>query len=178
MLETKKKEGPTNWIIEQIKLIAPKRKIQILDFASGNGRNSIHLAEKDKIITAIDKDSKRLDHYRKFNYINTICFDLETDKEWPLKNDYYDIIIVVNYLYRPRINNLINLLKTGGYLFYETFALGNEKYGSPRNPDYLLKDKELLNFFSKNNEILSYFNGVVTEEKISIKQRCLIKKAS
>ena len=69
MLETKKKERPTNWIIEQIKLIAPKRKIQILDFASGNGRNSIHLAEKDKIITAIDKDSKKLDDYRKFNYI-------------------------------------------------------------------------------------------------------------
>ena len=178
MLETKEKERPTNWIIEQIKLIAPKRKIQILDFASGNGRNSIHLAEKDKIITAIDKDSKRLDDYRKFNYINTICFDLETDEEWPLKNEYYDIIIVVNYLYRPKIKKLINLLNSGGHLFYETFALGNEKYGSPRNPDYLLKDKELLNFFSKDNEILSYFNGVVTEEKISIKQRCLIKKAS
>ena len=95
-----------------------------------------------------------------------------------MKNDYYDIIIVVNYLYRPKINNLINLLKNGGYLFYETFALGNEKYGSPKNPDYLLKDKELLNLFAKENEILSYFNGVVTEEKISIKQRCLIKKTS
>ena len=178
MLETKKIERPTNWIIEQIKLIAPKRKIQILDFASGNGRNSIHLAEKDKIITAIDKDSKKLDYYRKLNYINTICFDLETDKELPLKNDYYDIIIVVNYLYRPRIKNLIDLLKTGGYLFYETFSLGNEKYGSPKNPDYLLKDKELLDFFSKENRILSYFNGVVKEEKIAIKQRCLIKKAS
>ena len=178
MLETKKKERPTNWIIEQIKLIAPKRKIQILDFASGNGRNSIHLAEKNKIITAIDKDSKKLDEYRNFDYINTICFDLETDKKWPLKNDYYDIIIVVNYLYRSKINNLINLLKTGGYLFYETFSLGNEKYGSPKNLDYLLKDKELLNFFSKDNKILSYFNGMVTEEKISIKQRCLIKKAS
>ena len=95
-----------------------------------------------------------------------------------MKNEYYDIIIVVNYLYRPKIKKLINLLNNGGHLFYETFALGNEKYGSPRNPDYLLKDKELLNFFSKDNEILSYFNGVVTEEKISIKQRCLIKKAS
>ena len=97
MLETKKKERPTNWIIEQIKLIASKREIQILDFASGNGRNSIHLAEKDKIITAIDKNSKRLDDYRKFKYINTICFDLETDKEWPLKNEYYDIIICLLY---------------------------------------------------------------------------------
>ena len=178
MLETKKKERPTNWIIEQIKLIAPKRKIQVLDFASGNGRNSIHLAEKDKIITAIDWDRQKLKEYENYNYINTICFDLETDEEWPLKNEYYDIIIVVNYLYRPKIKKLINLLNNGGHLFYETFALGNEKYGSPKNPDYLLKDKELLNLFSKENEILSYFNGVLTEDKISVKQRCLIKKAS
>ena len=178
MLKSEINKKPTTWIIEQIKLLAHKRKIQILDFASGNGRNSIHLAGKDKIITAIDKDSKRLDDYSKFNYINTICFDLETDEEWPLKNEYYDIIIVVNYLYRPKIKKLINLLNNGGYLFYETFALGNEKYGSPKNPDYLLKDKELLNFFSKENEILSYFNGKIIEEKISIKQRCLIKKTS
>ena len=178
LLKSKKTEQPTKWIIEQIKLIAPQKKIQILDFASGNGRNSIHLAEENKIITAIDKDSKKLNNYKNFNFINTICFDLESNKEWPLKNEYYDIIIVVNYLYRPKTKKLINLLINGGYLFYETFALGNEKYGPLKNPDYLLKDKELLNLFSKGNEILSYFNGVVTEDKISVKQRCLIKKAS
>ncbi len=95
-----------------------------------------------------------------------------------MKNEYYDIIIVVNYLYRPKIKKLINLLKNGGYLFYETFSLGNEKYGSPKNPNFLLKDREIINLISKQNEILSYFNGKVIEEKISIKQRCLIKKTS
>ena len=176
MLKSEKKEEPTNWVIDQIKLIAPKRKIQILDFASGNGRNTIQLAEKNRIITAIDKDSKKLDNYKRLNYINTICFDLETNKEWPLKNEYYDIIIVINYLYRPKIKKLMNLLSYGGYLFYETFSQGNEIFGSPKNPDYLLKDRELINLFSKENEILSYFNGKVLERQISIKQRCLIKK--
>ena len=42
------------------------------------------------------------------NSDKAICFDLETDEEWPLKNEYYDIIIVVNYLYRPKIKKLIN----------------------------------------------------------------------
>ena len=178
LLKSKKTEQPTKWIIEQIKLIAPQKKIQILDFASGNGRNSIHLAEENKIITAIDKDSKKLNNYKNFNFINTICFDLESNKEWPLKNEYYDIIIVVNYLYRPKIKKLMNLLKKGGYLLYETFSLGNEKFGSPQNRNYLLKDRELINLFSKENQILSYFNGKVFEKKISIKQKCLIKKAS
>ena len=169
---------PTKWIVEQIKLIAPKGKIQILDFASGNGRNSIHLASKDRIITAIDKDSQKLNNYKNFNYINTICFDLETNKKWPLNDEYYDVVIVVNYLYRPKIRELLKLLKNGGYLFYETFSVGNERYGSPKNPNYLLKNRELTNLFSKENEILSYFNGKVIDEKISIKQRCLIKKTS
>ena len=178
MLKTKRNERPTTWIIEQIKLLAPKKEIQVLDFASGNGRNSIHLAEKNRNITAIDKDSKKLVSYKHFEYINTICFDLETNQNWPLKEKYYDFIIVVNYLYRPKIKNLMNLLKNGGYLFYETFSIGNERYGSPKNKNFLLKDKELANLFGKENDILSYFNGKVIEEKISIKQRCLIRKTS
>ena len=83
MLKSKINKQPKTWIIEQIKLLAPKRKIQILDFASGNGRNSIHLAGKNRIVTAIDKDSMELVQYDHFEYINTICFDLETDQNWP-----------------------------------------------------------------------------------------------
>ena len=92
-MKSKIYKQPTIWIIEQIKLLAPKRKIQILDFASGNGRNSTQLAGKNRNITAIDKDSMKLVQYDHFEYINTICFDLETDQNWPLKVDYYDVII-------------------------------------------------------------------------------------
>ena len=178
MLKSKIDRQPTTWIIEQIKLLAHRRKIEILDFASGNGRNSIHLAEKNRNITAIDKDSMKLVQYGHLEYINTICFDLETNQNWPLKEKYYDIIIIVNYLYRPKIKKLMSLLKNGGYLFYETFSVGNERYGSPKNLNFLLKDRELINLFSKKNEILSYFDGKIIDEKISVKQRCLIKKTS
>ena len=148
----------------------------MLDFACGEGRHCINLANSNRAITAIDKDYKKLKEYKNFDNIKTICFDLETDEEWPLKNNWYDIIIVVNYLYRPKIKNLTHLLKEGGYLFYETFAKGNEKYGSPKNPEYLLRDRELINIFCKHFTVLSYFNGKVKGEKISIKQRCVLKK--
>ena len=167
---------PTSWIIEQIALFSSDKKLQILDFASGNGRNSIYLANKNRTITAIDRDYEKLYKYKDIDYINTICFDLENNQRWPLNRNYYDIIIVVNYLYRKKIMDLTKLLKEGGYLFYETFSIGNEKYGSPKNPNFLLKDRELLNLFSKENDVLSYFNGIVKEEKLSMKQRCLIKK--
>ena len=105
------------------------------------------IIKKNIIVTAIDKDQEKLNKYKNFKNINTICFDLETNEEWPLVKEYYDVIIVVNYLYRPKIKKLINLLKKNGFLFYETFSLGNEKYGSPKNPNFLLKNKELLDIF-------------------------------
>ena len=176
MKKTNVKSYPSNWIIEQIKNIEPLKRLKILDFASGEGRHSINLAHKNRIITAIDKDHKKLELYTNLDNINTICFDLEDEKEWPLKSNSFDIIIVVNYLYRPKIKKLTRLLKKGGYLFYETFAIGNEKYGSPKNPNFLLKDKELIKIFSKDYNIMSYFYGKVIESKVSIKQRCALKK--
>ena len=101
----------SKWISNQIDALQIKKKINLLDFASGNGRNSIPISKKDILITAIDKDQEKLGKYTSFKNINTICFDLETNEEWPLVREYYDVIIVVNYLYRPKIKKLINLLK-------------------------------------------------------------------
>ena len=166
----------SKWIFNQIDALQIKKKINLLDFASGNGRNSIPLSNKNFIVTAIDKDQEKLNKYKNHNNINTIPFDLETEKEWPLSREYFDVIIVVNYLYRPKIKKLIDLLKKNGYLFYETFSFGNEKYGSPKNPDFLLKDGELLDIFENELVPLSYYNGKIIGENISIKQRASFKK--
>jgi len=32
-------------------------------------------------------------------------------------------------------------------LIYETFAVGNEAFGKPSNPNFLLQPNELLSFF-------------------------------
>ena len=167
---------PSTWIMNQINALKIRRKINILDFASGNGRHAINLSKNYSMITAIDKDIEKLNLYKNIENINTICFDLETDEEWPLEKESFDIIIVTNYLYRPRIKDLASFLKKGGFLFYETFAVGNENYGRPINPNYLLKDKELIDIFKGKCEILYYFQGKVVNDKTSIIQRCSLKK--
>ena len=166
----------SEWIFNQIEALKFKKKINLLDFASGSGRNSIPLLKKNITVTAIDNDQKKLNKYKHFNNINTICFDLETAQEWPLVKEYFDVIIVVNYLYRPKIKKLINLLKKDGYLFYETFSSGNEKFGSPKNPDFLLRDRELLNIFGQDLLPLSFFDGQLYNGKTVIKQRGSFKK--
>ena len=166
----------SEWIFNQIESLKIKKKINLLDFASGNGRNCIPLPKKNIIVTAIDKDQEKLNKYKNFNNINTICFDLETKEEWPLVKEYYDVIIVVNYLFRPKIKKLITLLKKDGFLFYETFSLGNEKYGSPKNPNFLLKDGELLDIFGQELLPISFYVGQIKGKNIAIKQMGGFKK--
>ena len=166
----------SEWIFNQIESLNINKKINLLDFASGDGRNCIPLSKKNINVTAIDIDQEKLNKYKSFKNINTITFDLETTEQWPLVKEYYDIIIVVNYLYRPNIKKLINLLNKNGFLFYETFSLGNEKYGFPKNPNYLLKDKELLDTFGQELLPLSFYDGKLNNGKIAIKQRASFKK--
>ena len=166
----------SDWIFSQIEALQIKKKINLLDFASGHGRNCIPLSNKNIIITAIDKDQEKLNKYKSLNNINTICFDLETIEEWPLIREYYDVIIVVNYLHRPKIKKLTNLLKKNGFLFYETFSIGNVDYGSPKNPNFLLRDNELLNVFGGELLPLSFYDGKIKGHKVSIKQRASFKK--
>ena len=170
------KAQPSCWIIDRIKAITGKKELQILDFASGSGRHSISLADPKRKITAVDNDSKKLSSYKNYQNIKTMCFDLETNEKWPFDKNYYDIVIVTNYLYRPKIKNIGNLVKENGFLFYETFATGNEKLGKPSNPDYLLKNMELIEVFKKNFNILYYFNGEQFKYKKSLIQRCAMQK--
>ena len=64
-----------------------------------------------------------------------------------------------------------------GYLIYETFAIGNEKFGKPTNPSYLLKSKELLKIKPKNFETIEFFEGArIQNFKKSKVQRLLAKR--
>src|SRR5690606_33554153 len=63
---------------------------------------------------------------------------------WPFDDERFDAVIVTNYLFRPRFDLLASLVAPGGVLIYETFARGNERYGRPSNPAFLLVAGELL----------------------------------
>ena len=71
------------------------------------------------------------------------------------------------------------MVKLNGYLIYETFASGNEEYGKPKNPKFLLKKGELKYLIDKKNfKIITYFHGLVEKPNLSIKQRCVARKVA
>ena len=59
----------------------------------------------------------------------------------------------------------------GGLLIYETFGTGNEAYGRPRNPNFLLKPGELLETVGTTFDDLSYDHGLCRAPSTAVVQR-------
>jgi len=95
--------------------------------------------------------------------------DLES-APWPFAAASFDAIVVVHYLHRPLLPLLAAALAPGGLLIYETFALGNERYGRPRNPDFLLRPRELLDTYA-DLRVLAFEDGLVAGEPPAMVQR-------
>ena len=74
--------------------------------------------------------------------------DLEVGEPIPVAPGSCAAVVVTNYLWRPILDDLVALLAPGGWLLYETFAVGNERFGRPSNPDFLLRPGELLDLAS------------------------------
>lgn len=74
--------------------------------------------------------------------IEAIAADLEGEV-WPLAGRRFAGIVVTNYLWRPRLGDVLAMLAPGGVLIYETFMLGNAAYGKPSSPQFLLRPGEL-----------------------------------
>lgn len=131
---------PSPWVVrhsEHIPVVGA-----VLDLACGSGRHARLLAGKGYAVHAVDRDAAAIAGLNGVAGIEGSVLDLE-GVGWPLAGRHYVGIVVTNYLWRPRLPDLLALLSPGGVLIYETFMLGNEAYGKPSNPDFLLRPGEL-----------------------------------
>ncbi len=148
----------------------------VLDLAAGSGRHAIFLSELGYAVTAVDRDVSRLiaSAPAGIEAIETIETDLEAGG-WPLPGRRFAGIVVTNYLHRALFPHLVDALGPGGVLIYRTFQAGNEKYGRPRNPNFLLRPRELMAAF-RGLEIRAYEAGEVFHPAPAVIQRiCAIR---
>ena len=83
-----------------------------------------------------------------------------------------DVIVVTNYLWRPLLGHLAAALGDAGALMYETFMAGNERFGRPRNPDFLLRPGELLAFAAANDlKVAAFSEGEIGDPPRAVRQR-------
>jgi len=177
---------PSDWVVRFEPRIPKNHQLfgRVLDYACGSGRHALFLQRQGHAVLAMDRDSQslmELEHANEFHQpfpIELRCVDLE-QKTCVLEEEgeLFVGIIVTNYLYRPHLQCLFNQLDLGGVLIYETFAAGNERYGKPSNPNFLLKENELLEIAMANHlQILAFEQIEVTLPKPAIIQRiCAVR---
>jgi SAM-dependent methyltransferase len=132
---------PSAWVVRFAGLIRPGGRA--LDVACGGGRHARLLASLGHAVEAVDRDAPALAGLADVAGVRTTCSDIEGGA-WPYPGARFDAVVVTNYLHRPLLPVLVSSLAQGGVLLYETFARGNERYGRPSNPEFLLEPGELL----------------------------------
>jgi SAM-dependent methyltransferase len=155
---------PSNWIKNNLK--SNINDLTLLDIACGSGRHSIYAASKGYKVISLDISKEKILKLTSNKLIYPIQLDIEASKAWPFINKTFDTVIVTNYLYRPIFKNIINSIKLGGTLLYETFSIENSTFGKPNNPNYLLKPQELLNLAKKNNMKIINYEEIITQYPI------------
>jgi len=150
---------PSDWFIRHLPLIKPGGSV--LDVAAGGGRHVRLFADAGHNVTAVDRETSALNAFAGSHGAKIVEADLEDGSPWPFIGETYDAISVCNYLYRPLMPAILGSLAPGGILLYETFALGNEVYSKPRNPDHLLKSGELLELVQDKLQVVAYAHGIV-----------------
>ena len=142
----------------------------MLDLAAGSGRHARYLSAQGYRVVAVDRDTSRMADLGPDARVELVEADLE-NAPWPFGGRTFEGIVVTNYLQRPLLPTLAGSLLPGGVLIYETFAEGNEKYGKPTNPDFLLREGELLRAFSGTLAVVAYEHGYDADPKPAIRQR-------
>jgi len=146
------------WVERFAPLVAAGARV--LDLACGHGRHARFFAARGANVLAVDRDAAALATLAGEERIATRALDLEAGG-WPLPGERFDAIVVANYLHRPLFPFLLAALAEDGVLIYETFARGNDAYGRPANPDFLLERDELLQLAARGLTVVAFEQGVV-----------------
>jgi SAM-dependent methyltransferase len=167
---------PSSWVIRFAPLIADGGTV--LDLACGGGRHTCYLAERGHPVVALDRNAEALQPLKKLAGVDIVAADLENGSPWPLAGRQFAGIIVTNYLHRPLFPVIIDALAEDGALVFETFALGNEAFGKPSNPDFLLRPGELLEIVRERLRVVAFEEGKISVPRPAVVQRICAVRSS
>ena len=143
----------------------------VLDVACGGGRHSRWFLDRGIAVVAVDREPQSIPGAR------FVHADLEAGGPWPFAHERFAGIVVTNYLHRPLLPHLLASLAPDGVLIYETFMTGNERYGKPSNPAFLLRAGELLDSFGSMH-VLAFEQGRTATPKLAVIQRLCARRAA
>lgn len=133
-----------------------------LDVACGAGRHSLLLGDAGFKVIAVDYSEAALRLLQSIARAERLSVwplaaDLST---LPLPRGRFDAILNVNFLDRELVPRLIEALRPGGALLFDTFLIDQAASGHPRNPDFMLQHYELREMLG-GMDLVRYREGLV-----------------
>ena len=135
---------PSTWFSWQAHYIRPGARV--LDLACGEGRHSLAAAALGGTVLGVDRDSETLATARELAATRglTVEFrEVDLEASWPPFGEF-DVVLLFNYLDRPRMSDVVARVAPGGVLIMETFLEAQRELGwGPESGEHLLGSGEL-----------------------------------
>ena len=131
--------------------LPPGRGPTALDVACGAGRDAVFLAGHGFAVEARDHAPEALERARALAgregvALRTVVCDLERAGLPPPERPF-DLVVCFRFLHRPLFPWIEAAVAPGGWLVYETYRDGQERFGRPRRAHFLLRPGELAGAF-------------------------------
>ncbi len=122
-----------------------------LDLACGAGRDAVFLAQHGFEVEGWDHAPEALERARELAErhgvtVHTELRDIERP-DLPPPGRLFDLVICFRFLHRPLFPWMERALAPGGWLVYETYRAGQERFGRPIRAHFLLARDELARAF-------------------------------
>jgi len=153
--------SPSEWVVRFADLVPAGAPV--LDVACGGGRHTRWFLERGHPVTAVDRDTSPLADLTGRAELEIVEVDLEGGEAFPFGDRTFGGVVVTNYLHRPILGDLVAAVADGGALLYETFAVGQERFGRPHNPDFLLRPGELFDAVRGTLRVVAYEDLVLDD---------------
>lgn len=153
-----------------------KEKPLVLDIGCGSGRDSILMAQSGLAVLAIDNKPYALEKVAAFAEklqvkVEGKTLDCQKNPQALIeliKSKQPQLIMQSRYLHRPLLELYQKHLPSGAIVAIHTFLEGAAKFGSPKNPAYLLNNNELAEKFSEWNILLDAVHFIEDGRPLSL----------
>ncbi len=118
----------------------------MLDVACGIGRHALAAAQLGAEVVAVDRDPAKVRQGREAAKgwgLSVKWIEADLERTWPDLGQF-DVVLLFNYLDRPRMASVVNAVRPGGFLIFETFLEIQRQLGwGPQQDTHLLKFGEV-----------------------------------
>ncbi len=164
--------APSAWVVRFLNGLRPGERV--LDLACGSGRHLALGLERGLRMVGLDRDIAPARRLVPHPNLELFEHDLEDGRPFPFPALAFDGIIVTNYLWRPILPDIVAAIAEDGVLIYETFAVGNGRYGRPSNPEFLLRPGELLAVVQPALRVIAFEHAKLDHPERIVQRICAV----